>query len=69
MQTDKSQEMTRDWTQDFLISSQTFLPSELPDSVMTEECWIVLIPKLATNLAVSNSLKDVTKLMVALMPD
>ena len=35
-------------TQDPLIS---VLPSEPPDSLMVEECRIVLIPKLASNLA------------------
>ena len=44
------------------MSSQTLLPSEPPDSLMTEECGIVLIQKLhvhvASNLAAYNSLKE-----------
>ena len=40
--------------EDLLISSQIL--SKPLDSVMAEECRIVLIPKLASNLAVSSSL-------------
>ena len=39
---------SRDQTHNLLISSQTVLPSEPPDSLMAEEYRIVLIPKLAS---------------------
>ena len=38
----KTRNLTRDWARDLLIASQTLLPSEPPDSLMTEECRIVL---------------------------
>ena len=44
------------------ISSQTLLPAELLDSLMAVEFKFVLIWKLALNLAVSTSFKDLTGL-------
>ena len=41
--------------QDLLICSEAVLPSEPPDSLMVEEYRIVLISKLSSNLALSNS--------------
>ena len=43
---------------DIYIVRHALLPSEPPDSLMAEECRIVLIPKLTSNPAVSYSLKD-----------
>ena len=43
-----------DWTHNLLISRQALLLSETPNSLLVKECTIVLIPKLTSNLAVSN---------------